>query len=235
MPIEMVIRPWYGSRYHSPLVHACTAGLMILLPFLSELAEGFSRMAPFLRFQGSMGLYGIGSLSKLFFLCSVLHGIRVWRRMLNPLTEQHSFYEGPPLPIFRLFRSRWMIRILLEPAFVFTLALVLPNFFVLQPSAAHFLMFASVMLALKQYIAWYKNWEQIRDVLDARAKGSILAKIVDNTATDDDRATIHLAGLPKDLPDDVRRDTFSHIARVVQWEPAKDTENKNETKGEPNG
>ena len=47
-----------------------------------------------------------------------------------------------------------------------------------------------------------------------RNAGPIIAKLVDNTATEDDLATIHLASLPKDIPDDVRRDTASHIARA---------------------
>jgi hypothetical protein len=236
MPVELVIRPLYGSRYFPPLIQLCAAGLMILLPVFSQLAEGFSHMVPFLRFQGAMGLYGIGSISKLFFICSFIHGIRIWRRMLRPLRELHSHYEGPALPIFGLFtRSFWITRIILEPALVFTLALVLSNFFILQPSAAHYLEFASFCLAMKQYIAWYKQWERIRDVLDARSTAPILAKIVDNTATDEDRATIHMASLPKDIPEDLRRDTAVHIARAFsngQWqEPA--IPKQEETKGEP--
>jgi hypothetical protein len=58
------------------------------------------------------------------------------------------------------------------------------------------------------------QWEFLRTVMDVRNRGPIIASFVDNTATDEDLATIHLASLPKDIPDDVRRDTASHIARA---------------------
>ena len=214
-PVEMALRPFYGSRYFPPVIHFFSAVLMILLPVLSSLAEGFSHMVPFLRFQQAMGLYGIGSLSRWFFLGSFIHGVRIWRRMIHMEKEQHSLYEGPPLPIFRLMPgSFWLVRIVWEPLFVFILALELPNFFILQPSAAHYLEFAAAMLAMKQYVRWYMQWQFLRGLMDMRNAGPIIAKIVDNTATEDELATIHLASIPKDIPDDLRRGTASHIARA---------------------
>lgn len=215
MPVEMVLRPQYGSRYFSPVTQFFTAVMMIVLPVLGAMWEGFSQMIPFVRFNASMGLFGMGTFSKLFFLGAFVHGLRIWRRMIHMEREKYSVYEGPPLPIFSIVPgSFWLVRIVYEPVFVFMLSLVLPNFFILQPSAAHYLMFAAVMLAMKQYVAWYMQWQFLRELMDMRNAGPIIAKIVDNTATEDELATIHLASIPKDIPDELRRDTASHIARA---------------------
>src|SRR5580704_17043645 len=77
-PVELVIRPQYGSRYFPPIVQCLTAMMMIVLPVLAALAEGFSHMLPFTQFNASMGMFGLGTLSKLYFLGSFIHGIRIW-------------------------------------------------------------------------------------------------------------------------------------------------------------
>ena len=59
------------------------------------------------------------------------------------------------------------------------------------------------------------QWQFLRGLMDMRNTGPIIAKFVDNTATDDDLATVHLASLPKNIPDDVRRETASNIARAI--------------------
>lgn len=107
-----------------------------------------------------------------------------------------------------------MIRIIYEPIFVFIAAIVLENFFVLQSGAAHFLMFSAFMLAMKQYVAWYMQWQFLRELMDMRNAGPIIAKVVDNSATDDELASVHLASIPKDIPEDLRKQTASFIARA---------------------
>ena len=171
---------------------------------------------PFLRFGRRLWAgSALATFCRRSFVGLAIHNFRIWRRMIHMDRELNSVYEGPPLPIFRIIPGTfWMVRILYEPVFVFALSLVLPNFFILQASAAHYLMIAAFMLAMKQYVAWYMQWQFLRGLMDMRNAGPIIAKFVDNTATDDDLATIHLASLPKDIPDDVRRDTASHIARA---------------------
>ena len=214
-PIEMALRPQYGSRYFPPIITFFSAAMMIVLPIFFQLAEGFSHMIPFARFQPPSGMFGIGTLSRLFFLGSMLHGLRIWRRMLHMEREENSVYEGPPLPIFRIIPgSFWMVRIIYEPVFVFALSVVLPNFFILQSPAAHYLMLAALMLAMKNYVAWYRQWEFLRNMMDLRFAGPRIAKLVDNQATEDDLAPIHLASFPKNLPEDVRQAAASHIARA---------------------
>jgi hypothetical protein len=215
MPVEMALRPCYGSRYFPPVIMFFAAVLMMLLPLFSAFADGVSHMLPFARVRGPVGLFGIETISKLYFLGTMIHGLRIWRRMIKMHTEIHSVYEGPALPIFRILPGGfWVCRIIWEPAFVFAIALMLSNFYILQSSAAHYLMFAAVMLAMKNYCAWYMQWQFLRGLMDMRNAGPLIAKIVDNTATDDDLATFHLASLPKDIPEDVRRDTAEHIARA---------------------
>jgi hypothetical protein len=211
----MALRPQYGSRYFPPVIMFFSAVMMMVLPVLSEMASGFSRMLPFGGFQAAQGMFGIGTLSRLYFLGSFVHGFRTWRRMLHMELEENSVYEGPPLPIFRIIPgSFWMVRIIYEPVFLFTISLVLPNFFILQASAAHYLTLAAIMLALKNYVAWYKTWEFLRNMMDLRFAGPRIAKLVDNQATEDDLAPIHLASFPKNLPPDVRQAAAQHIARA---------------------
>ena len=212
MPVEMALRPHYGSRYFPPIVMLFSIGLMMLLPIFAAAGS----MIPFLPSPPPMGLFGLGTFSELFFAGLAAHNFRIWLRMIHPEREKDSQYEGPPLFIFNILPGTfWMVRILYEPAFLFALGFILPGFFILQPPAAHFLMFSGLMLAMKQYCAWYMQWQFLRTAMDIKNRAPILAGFVDNTATEEDLATIHLASLPKDLPDDVRRDTASHIARAM--------------------
>lgn len=214
MPVEMALRPHYGSRYFPPMMMLFSIIMMLLLPFLAGLSE--MSMLPFLPHPAPVGLFGIGSFTKWFFIGLFVHGFRIWRRMIHMDREQNSQFEGPPLFIFNLLPGTfWKVRILYEPLFLFVLSRVLPNFYILQPSAAHYLTIAALALAMKQYTAWFMQWQFLRGLMDMRNSGPIIAKFVDNTATEDDLATIHLASLPRDIPEDVRRDTAAHIARAM--------------------
>lgn len=214
IPIEMLLRPQYGTRYFPPIIMFLTATLMVLLPLFSSVAQSISHMLPFARFRGPIGLYGIGTISKLYFTGSMIHGFRTWRRMVHMEREEISAFEGPALPIFRILpRGFWKCRIIYEPVFVLLVAIVLSNVFVLQSSAQHYLMFAALMLAMKNYCAWYMAWQYLRELMDMKNAGPILAKIVDNTASDDEFAQVHLASLPPDP--DIRRRTVEHVRRIL--------------------
>src|SRR5579872_1393738 len=92
-PLEMVLRPQYGSRYFSPIITCFTAGMMIFLPLISGMASGFP--LPFMSPHGPVGLFGIATLSKLYFLGVPIHGFRTWLRMIHMDREENSYYEGP--------------------------------------------------------------------------------------------------------------------------------------------
>lgn len=119
MPVEMALRPQYGSRYFQPMVMFLSAMLMVFLPMFFTFAAAVGQMIPFARFRGPVGLIGMWGISRLFFLGALIHGVRVWRLMLTPAREIHSYYEGPALPFFRrLPWSFWVTRIIAEPAFL---------------------------------------------------------------------------------------------------------------------
>jgi len=214
-PLEMGLRPNYGSRYISPVVQFFSIGFMILATLFFSLAQAFTRMIPFSQFRGPVGLIGIGGISRLFFLGMLIHGVRIFRLMTHMEREENSLYEGPPLFFFRkLPYSFWVVRIVVEPAFVFALSIALPNFFLLEPSAAHFLALSSICLAMKQYIAWYLQWQFIRGLLDNRHIGPIIAKVVEGTATADERSRVHLASFPKNIPEDLKHQAAVYIAKA---------------------
>jgi hypothetical protein len=222
MPIDIILRPQYGTRYFSVPVIFFSALLMLLLPVFSSAADSFVHMIPFTgAAPPPLGLFGIGSLSSLYFFLSFLHAFRLWRRMIYMDLEQHSEYEGPPLPFFRLIPgsgSFWVTRIVFEPLFVFIGATLLQGVQIIQSGLATYLHMAALMLAMKNFICWYRNWEYIRKILDTRFVGPIIAKLVENKATASDLAPIHLASFPKNISPELRQSAASHIARAFSAE-----------------
>jgi hypothetical protein len=216
MPVEMALHPFYGSTYCPPVILFFSAVMMIMLPLFSAVAGAVAHMIPLIHVHPPLGMFGIGALSQLFFLGGFIHGIRIWRKMIHPERELISDWEGQPLPIFTMLpkSSWWTIRIAYEPLFLLVASNLLQDFYILQPSAAHYLMFAAVALAFKEYTAWYLSWRFLRGALNAHDSGPILARIMDNTATDNDRAALHLASIPKDTPDELRRETVAYISRA---------------------
>ena len=209
------------SRYFTVVVIFLSNALMIFLPVFSAVMTGMISMIPLVHARPPMGLFGIGSLAKLYFLLSLIHGIRIYRLMMHHETEKHSEFEGPPLPFFQLLPksdSFWFTRIVLEPAFVLISAKVLGYIFIFQSGLVVYLEFAAMALAMKNFIGWYRGWEYIRNILDMKYAAPIIAKLVDNTATEADLAPIHMASFPKNLPDDIRQAAASHIARAFSSE-----------------
>ena len=77
MPVEIIIRPHYGTRYYPVPVTFFSCVMMILLPLFSAMATGIVNMIPFSHARAPIGLFSIGSLSQLFFLLLFIHGIRL--------------------------------------------------------------------------------------------------------------------------------------------------------------
>jgi hypothetical protein len=100
MPVEIALRPFYGTRYFPPVILFFSAAMMIILPLLFSFAGAVGNMIPFVRFRGSLGFIGMSGLSRLFFLGLFVHGFRTWRLMLHMGREEHSQFEGPPLFFF---------------------------------------------------------------------------------------------------------------------------------------
>jgi hypothetical protein len=217
MPVEIIIRPRYGTRYYPVPVTFFSCLMMIALPAFSAMATGVVRMIPFTHVQAPAGLFSIGSLSKAFFVLLFIHGIRLYRRMIHMELEQNSEYEGPPLPFFYLIpgtRSFWRTRILIEPAVVYLATTALGHLLIFQSGLVAYLHVAALMLAMKSFVAWFRHWEYLRRLMDARFAGPIIAKLVENRATEEDLASVHLASFPKNLAPEMREAAVSHIART---------------------
>jgi hypothetical protein len=216
MPVELALRPLHGTRYFPPLVMVFSALMMIIVPTIFSFAGAVGNMIPFSRVPVALGLIGMWGLSKLFFLGCLIHGVRKWRLMLHMEREQHSLYEGPALFFFTLLpkASFWRIRIVYEPLFLIALSIILPNFFILEPAAANFFLISGIFLAMKNYTGWYMHWQFIRELMDARFAGPIIAALAENRETEEEMASIHLASFPKDLSPDIRKAAVSHIARI---------------------
>jgi hypothetical protein len=221
-PVEMILRPWHGTRYFSvPVVFLSTA-LMVILPVISALFTGITQMIPFVHIPRPLGIFSMASFAEPYFLLAFLHGIRLYRRMIDMSLEVNSEYEGPPLPFVQLFpksHSFWFTRIVSEPVFVFVTATTLGRVFIFQSGLTTYLQIAALMLAMKNFIGWHRAWEYLRKLMDARFAGPIIARMVDNRATEEDLATVHLASFPNNLAPDIREAAVSHIAKAFAGDP----------------
>jgi hypothetical protein len=217
MPVELVLRVHFGSQYFFVLNPFFTLMLLTIAAAFTTVAVGMGQMIPFVHLRGPIGIFGLTSLLQFYFLASIVHGIRVWRRMIHPELEDISTCEGPPIRFFRLLPkgdSPYIVRIFYEPIFVWVSATVLSTLLIIQSPLALYLQVAAIALAGKNYIAWFKTWAYIRNLMDIANAAPIIAKIVNNTATDDERASVQLASLPKNLPPDIQKATMAHIARA---------------------
>jgi hypothetical protein len=204
MPIEIIIRWQYGTRYFPIPVVFLSTMMMVFLPLLSQAADGVARMIPF---HGAAppppGMFSFANFASLYFFLSFLHGFRVWRRMAYPELEHLSRWEGPPLPFFYLLpgaRSHWVLRILIEPVSLFVSSIFLEHAFIIQSGLATYIRVAAVALVFKNFIFWYRAWEFIRDYLDNANMAPIVAALMQNKASPQDLAKIHLATFPKASP-----------------------------------
>jgi hypothetical protein len=217
MPVEIILRPQYGTRYFPVAVTFFSAVMMILLPAIAGIADMVIHMIPFVRVAPSIGLFGIGSLSRIYFLLSFIHGVRLWRRMLHMETEVHSQFEGPPLPFFRLVPGRksfWFIRIVWEPAFVFVAALILSNLLIFQPGLGIYLQLAALSLMMKNFIGWYREWQYLRILLDMRNAGPIIGKLIHDEASEEELSQIHMASFPKNVSPDLKQAAVDRLTRM---------------------
>jgi hypothetical protein len=218
-PLEMILRIHHGTRYFPVPVIFLSTLLMLFLPVASLFTAEASRIFPFAAPKAPQGLFGLGSFSKLYFLLCLVHGVRLWFRVLHPEREIHSEFEGPALPLFQLFpRSNkfWFCRIILEPCVVFAAALLLRRFLIVDDGLALYLQVAAAALAVKEWIGWFNAWEVLRSIFDTQRAAQILARIIDDRASDEDLATIHLAGFPKNISSEFRKSAVGYIARVFE-------------------
>jgi hypothetical protein len=165
------------------------------------------------------------------FSCGAL--VSRWR-ILHPERETLSTFEGPGLPIFQLLPKSdnfWLYRIVVEPLTVLCVATVLGRIFVFQSGLTTYLQLAALALAMKEFIEFYRAWEYLRDLLDAKCLGPIVSSMVNNQATVQDMAAIHFARLPRNISPEIRQAVMAHMARVFSPQ-TEETNQDNSQKGE---
>jgi hypothetical protein len=218
MPVELFLRPFYGTKYFPLTVSFFSTILMVFLPFISDTARSITGMIPFSHQKPISGLFGLGAFSYLYFLALTIHGVRVWYLMIHLDKEQLSTFEGPALPFFRLLPKSqvfWVTRIFYEPIFVCILTFVLEHTFIIQSGLATYLYVAAFALGLKEFCVWYRVWEFLRNMKDMACVSPLLAKAARNEATNEELASIHMASLPKNISPEARRSLIEHIRRML--------------------
>lgn len=236
-PAELILRPWHGTRYFSPPVIFGSTMMMAILPIIAVLTAGVSQLIPGAQGHAPVGLFGILELAKLYFVLSLVHSARLWRRMIHMEQEMLSEYEGAPLPFFQLFPksgSFWFTRIVLEPIFLFAAATVLGRLFIFQSGLTLYFQFAALMLAMKAFIGWYRAWEYLRTLMDTAFIGPIISKMLQNNASSDELATIHLSSFPENISPEMRQTALRHIARIVSGDPQGPGTEQQPKRGESN-
>ena len=217
MPVELLVRPGFGTRYFALPIFFFSALLMIVMPLLSAMATALVSMIPFSHPVPPVGMFGIDALSKVFFLSLIVHFVRLARRVLNVNLETHSRYEGPPLPLFAILpggSNFWRVRTVLEPCLIFLTATILQDLFIIQSGLTLYLRCAAFALAMKSCVGYFHTFGAIRDILDMANAAPVLSKLVDNKATQDDLSPLHLASFPDNVPPETRRSAAISIARA---------------------
>jgi hypothetical protein len=222
-PVEIILRFRHGSRYFSPTVIALSSLMMIVVPALLSFTSAIGGMIPFTHFQPPRGMFSLGDFAVLYFLLSLFHGLRIYRLMIWPEKELHSEFEGPPWFFIRLIPgtgSWWLTRIAIEPALIFIAATLLENIYIIQSGLSNYLHIAAFALLMRSFISWYRSWEFLRRILDSRAAGPIIARLVEDTASQDELAQIHLANFPRNISPEDRKTAARYIARAFNTQGA---------------
>lgn len=212
-PIELALRPCYGTRYFDPVQQVFTCVLMILLPVLGGLTSLLP--LPGNPDYARPGVIGLGTLSLLFLAGSAAHAPRLWRRIFHMELEDHSRFEGPALPFFShlpLGHSFWFVRVVWEPAFVAAAAIAMRLMSILDRPAMVFLLISAAMLACKNYLSWYQAWLHLRTMMDSKCVAPLLAKAVAGKATEKELAPIHMAGFVGVAPPEVKAAAIAQMA-----------------------
>ena len=220
-PVEVALRPAFGTRFYPVPVTFFSAAMMLILPGIILLFSNFMHMIPLLNIPPTPGMFGLGDYAKVYFLIMAVHGVRLWRRMIFMENEIHSEYEGPALPFFQILpkgKSFWFVRVVLEPLLVLIVSIVLKDLFIAQPDLSLYLKLAALALAAKGFIAWFRAWEFMRITIDTRNAAPALARLLDDQASEAELEPLHLASIPRNIDPEIRKATIAHIARTYSAE-----------------
>lgn len=220
-PVQILIRPTYGTRFFPVPVTFLAAAEMLLLPAFAATVQSIGHMIPLINIPAPIGMFGLGSFAELYFAASAVHGVRLWRRMIDMSREAHSQYEGPALFFFGFLpkgRNFYFTRIIWEPLLVVLSSVALQDLFIIQSSLSLYLKFAALALMMKNFIGWFRAWEFMRITIDARNAAAPLAKLLDDQASEAELEPLHLASIPRNIDPEIRKATIAHIARNYMQE-----------------
>jgi hypothetical protein len=213
-PVEMILRIGFGTRFYPPAVTFFAAGLMLFLPAMGAFLSNFSQMIPFVHIPPPVGMFGMDSVARLYFMVAAVHAVRLGRRMLNFSLEKHSEFEGPAWFFFGFLprgTKFYFTRIVWEPALVLLASIVLQDLFIIQSTVSLYLKCVALCLLTRGFISWFRAWENIRKLIDVRIAGPIIVKLANNEATEEELAPIGLAGFPKSLDPEIRAAAVAQI------------------------
>lgn len=160
-PFEMLLRPWFGTRYFHIIL------MLLSLPCWQ--AIGFA-----------CGLFGGRAYGAIVLVAAIwagcmYNGYRIWKLMLHPEKEKDSEFEGDP--ILRLSDSWAKQRIVFEPLCIFGAAVVFKLLGFANLILMLCLMASAAALSLKSIITWYEGWSYVRDMLDQQSRIPIIQQI----------------------------------------------------------
>ena len=174
MPIEMWLRPWFGTTYFHPITGGLAWIGIQLLAALAVIGRPAHSHAPI----------GMGVLVMLFWFTWLAHSPRIWRRIHNMDLEDDSDDEGEALPIFRpLPYYGWgSTRIVYEPLLVALSGALLAGVGLAEPSVGLYLLIVAFALLLKNIIRWYDVFRMLRELRNIRFRAQLLQQTMTGRA-----------------------------------------------------
>ncbi len=95
---------------------------------------------------------------------------------------------------------------------------MLQDLLFIQSELTIYLRLVALALFMKSLIVRRQTFLYFRRLLDARYTAPLIAKLVENQATDEDLAPIHLASFPKNIDPEIREAAAKQIARAYSPE-----------------
>ncbi|MEQ1883693.1 MAG: hypothetical protein ABL967_01435 [Bryobacteraceae bacterium] len=160
-PFEMLLRPWFGSRYFHIILMALSLPCWQAICLASGIFGGRA--------------YGAFALVIAIWCGCVYNGFRIWRLMLHPQQEKDSEREGDPIVELS---SSWAIqRIVYEPLGILIAAILFKLIGIFNLILALCVAASAAALCLKNIITWYEAWTYLRDMLDQQGRIPIIQAI----------------------------------------------------------
>lgn len=175
LPLEMVLRPRYGTRYFLLTSYAWSWGVMQSWLALSWVIRIFRALAPGI--PAETRPVDMGTVLLIFYALFVYHVIRLRRLVVNMNLEKDSEMENSGWKLLRYLPSGklWTRqRMVYEPVICAAMTIGLYRAEILAFPATAFLLIGSISLSLKATMIYWQGWEFVRGGRDAMARTSVM-------------------------------------------------------------